>query len=115
MLASHLTLVMVVTGLLLIGLALPLANRQVPPNRWYGIRLRSTLADEQIWYAVNEQCGRDMLVLGTTVLILTLSALMALPGWRPEWRALLVAPVLVGGLMAITSRASRHAAQLGRD
>ncbi len=34
-------------GLLLIGLGWPMAARRVPPNRWYGLRVPATFADEK--------------------------------------------------------------------
>jgi uncharacterized membrane protein len=109
------TLALVVSGLGLIAAGLPLMRRRVPPNRWYGVRFPSTLADERTWYAVNEQSGRDLLIVGSMVVLLTLAAPFVLPRWRPEWRALLVALVLIAGLAAMTGRAIRHAGRLRRD
>ncbi len=112
--AWQLTSALVVSGLALVGLGLPLMRRRVPPNRWYGIRFPSTLADERMWYAVNERSGRDLLILGTTIVFLALGAPFVFPRWRPEWRALLVAFVLIAGLAASTGRAIRHAKHLRR-
>ncbi len=38
----------VVTGVLLAGLAVPLIKRKVPPNNWYGFRVKATLENEAI-------------------------------------------------------------------
>jgi uncharacterized membrane protein len=103
------------SGLVLIGAGLPLMRRRVPPNPWYGIRIPSTLADERTWYAVNERSGRDLLILGITVVVVALGAPLVLPRWQPEWRALLVAFVLIIGLATITRRAFRHAKHVRRD
>jgi uncharacterized membrane protein len=107
--------VLVVSGLVLVGAGIPLLRRRVPPNRWYGIRTPSTLADERTWYAVNERSGRDLLIVGTAVVVVALGAPLMLPRWRPEWRALLVAIVLIAGLATMTSRAIRHANHSRRD
>lgn len=113
--AWQVTSALVVSGLVLVGAGIPLMRRRVPPNPWYGIRFPSTLADERMWYAVNERSGRDLLILGTTVVFFALALPLALPRWRPEWRALVVAFVLIAGLAAITVRAIRYAQQLRRD
>jgi hypothetical protein len=59
-------------GLLLIGLGWPLAARRVRPNRWYGLRVSATFADETVWYEANAVAGRDMVRLGTVVTALAL-------------------------------------------
>ena len=56
---TSLLILYVGSGLLLIILAVPLIQRRVPPNIWYGFRLPQTLNDPEIWYAVNEYGGRD--------------------------------------------------------
>lgn len=115
MLAEPRSILLVVVGLLIIVLAIPLAQRRVPPNRWYGIRLPSTLADEGVWYAANARAGRDMIVVGTVVTLLALAAPLALPHWPPDLRTLFVAVVLVVGSMIATVRAVRHVGRLRRD
>lgn len=52
------------TGLLLIGLAIPMMLRRVKPNHWYGFRTRKTLSDERVWYASNAYGGKWLLILG---------------------------------------------------
>jgi hypothetical protein len=99
---------LVASGLILVAAGVPLTRRIVPPNRWYGVRLRSTLADERIWYAVNERSGRDLIVLGITVVLVAFGVPLVLPDWSPELRVLVVAIVLVIGLVAVTGRAVRH-------
>jgi uncharacterized membrane protein len=115
MLAEPRSILLVVVGLLIIVLAIPLAQRRVPPNRWYGIRLPSTLADEEVWYAANARAGRDMIVVGTVVTLLALAAPLALPRWPSDLRTLFVALVLVVGSMIATVRAVRHVGRLRRD
>ena len=93
-------------GLLLIVLGWPMAARRVRPNRWYGLRVPATFADERVWYDANAVAGRDMMLLGAVILALALglprvarlprdayagvcaavlgvgSLLLALRGWR---------------------------------
>lgn len=48
------------TGLLMLGLALPLWLRLVPVNPLYGVRLPSTMQSESRWYDVNAVFGRHL-------------------------------------------------------
>jgi Flp pilus assembly protein protease CpaA len=59
-------------GLLLIGLGGPLAARRVRPNRWYGLRVPATFADQTVWYEANAVAGRDMVRLGSLVTAIAL-------------------------------------------
>jgi hypothetical protein len=59
-------------GLFLIGLGWPLAARRVRPNRWYGLRVPATFADQTVWYEANAVTGWDMVRLGTLVAAIAL-------------------------------------------
>ena len=50
----------VAAGLLLIGLASPLVFRKIPPNHWYGFRVKRTLEDKEVWFAANAFAGRRL-------------------------------------------------------
>lgn len=54
-------------GVLLL-LGIPLYFGKIPPNSVYGFRTRRTLADENLWYAVNRVAGRGMLLTGAVTL-----------------------------------------------
>jgi SdpI/YhfL family protein len=62
MLTSHVAFPLIGLASLLLGW--PLARRRVPPNRWYGVRLRATLSSPAVWYEVNAICGDDLVRLG---------------------------------------------------
>lgn len=59
-------------GILFVVLAWPLAARRIPPNRWYGLRVPATFADETVWYDANAVTGRDMMTFGTVVTVIAL-------------------------------------------
>lgn len=59
-------------GLLLMGLGWPMAARRVPPNRWYGLRVPATFANEKVWYEANAAAGRDMMILGAVIVVVAL-------------------------------------------
>jgi uncharacterized membrane protein len=69
-------------GLLLVALGWPMAMRRVRPNRWYGLRVPATFADEHVWYEANAVAGRDMMASGAVLLLvaLALPRLAGLPG-----------------------------------
>ncbi len=52
------------SGLVLIGIAVPLIERRIKPNPWYGFRVRATLENPGLWYDVNAYAGRRLLISG---------------------------------------------------
>ena len=68
----HSQLVFFALGVLFLILGWPLARGRVPPNRWYGLRVPATFADEWIWYEANRVTGRDMMALGVVVALVAL-------------------------------------------
>ncbi len=56
----YLLVLYIVAGLLLIGLALPLIYRKIPPNHWYGFRVKRTLEDREVCFAVNAFAGQRL-------------------------------------------------------
>jgi hypothetical protein len=59
-------------GIVFVILAWPLAARRVPPNRWYGLRVPATFADETVWYDANAVAGREMMSFGALVTVIAL-------------------------------------------
>jgi hypothetical protein len=60
-------------SLLPIVVAMPLAMRKVPRNRFYGFRTRAAVADDSIWFGANAHFGRRLIAASAG------SALAALP------------------------------------
>lgn len=60
-------------GSLLTLIALPLYFQKIPPNGLYGFRVRKTMANKDIWYAVNKYSSRWLIATG---LVTVLSALV---------------------------------------
>ena len=61
-----------IAGLILAALAIPLMNRKVKMNSWYGIRLPQTMDNETVWYEVNEKVGRYIFFFGLLICTLTI-------------------------------------------
>jgi hypothetical protein len=102
-----------VSGLLLSGLALPLMWRNIPPNHWYGFRVRRTLENEVVWYAANEFSAKRLLWVG----IATEAAAIGLffVTTRVALYASAVAAVVLGGLAVCLIQSFRFLRTLGSD
>ena len=57
-------------GVLFAVLSLPMYFEKIPPNRWYGIRTKKTLANEVIWYRVNKIGAKYLLYACLFIFIL---------------------------------------------
>ena len=101
-------------ALLLITLGWPLAARRVRPNRWYGLRVPATFADETVWYDANAVAGRDMVGLGLLVLAIAL-VLPHLTELRRETYAGVCAGILGLGSLLLAVRGWRLANRLLRQ
>jgi uncharacterized membrane protein len=101
-------LLLLASAVALILFAVPLWMRMVPPNRFYGVRTRATLGDEQQWYAVNASAGFDLLVSGIALLagILIIERLGAT--WPSEFRNLASAALMILLLAWVSVRAMRR-------
>jgi len=52
------------SGLLAAGLAIPLLQGKIPPNRFYGFRTPATMREEWLWYAANKASAKLLLTWG---------------------------------------------------
>jgi uncharacterized membrane protein len=94
---NMLTLLYGVGGLILIGISIPLIRRSIKPNYFYGVRLRQTLENPELWYDANAYFGQRAVISGiVSILIAVLFRL--LPGITVDGYATACAIVIVGGL-----------------
>lgn len=80
-------------GLFLSLLALPMIGRKLPPNPWYGVRVRATLEDPRLWYEVNAYAGKWLfwsgLITALAAIVLFLCAAWGLlPGDKDAYTLL---------------------------
>lgn len=73
---ANYSILFAVTGLVLIGISIPLIMRKVPPNSFYGCRTRKTLSDPKIWYQANHIEGMDFCIAGLVVFVSSLVMLV---------------------------------------
>lgn len=88
------------SGLLLTLLSIPLIQRRVKPNPWYGFRVRQTLENPDIWYAVNAYAGQRLLWVGLATIVIA-GGLYLLPGLNLGLYALLCTGLILA-LLAVT-------------
>jgi uncharacterized membrane protein len=99
-------------GLPMVVMAIPLALRRVPPNRWYGLRVPATLADREVWYTANQRTGRDLVWMGLALVVVGLALPALTPAVPTQFQPLVYAGVAVVGSLLITIRGVRHASRL---
>ncbi len=60
-----------VLALLSLSLGIPLFLGKVPPNHWYGYRVRPyAMKDREIWYAVNRKGGKHLIIVSCVLTLL---------------------------------------------
>lgn len=106
-----LSLIFAATGLLFVGLSVPLLRRRVPPNDLYGLRVPATFADEGVWYDANARSGRDLLVLGLLI-VGCAAGLPLLTRLSPEAYGITMTALLVGGALTLCITGWRRARRL---
>jgi uncharacterized membrane protein len=67
---THLPLIILVCGFVILSVSLPLIFRKVPMNPYYGFRVAASYASPERWYSINEYSGR-LLAKWSTLPILT--------------------------------------------
>jgi uncharacterized membrane protein len=85
------------TGLLLIGVSVPMLLGWVPPNRLYGFRTSKTLSDARIWYEANRLSGAAGIVAGA--LMVAITAVGAALGWPLVFAPIAVFSLAIGVLV----------------
>ena len=58
------SLILSVTGILLVVLGRRMAQRRLPPNSWAGVRYEIALRSEENWYTMQAQCAVATIGLG---------------------------------------------------
>jgi len=98
---SVITVVFVLSGLLMVALAIPMIRCKVPPNPWYGFRIPLTLKNPKIWYAVNAYFGRLLRFIGFVTIGMALLCPL-IPGITVDgYAALITASMVVSLLLAV--------------
>ena len=90
------------TGLLFIGLSIPMLKGRIGMNIWYGVRFKAAFASDELWYDVNAY-GAKQLIGGGIVLAIDALVVMFVPvgsGGVP-----LIVVLLLPAIVAVVSAA----------
>lgn len=67
-----LTLFFIGAGLLLSVISIPMIQRRIKPNPWYGFRVPKAFKDEAIWYEINAYAGKRLFFAGIIIVVAAL-------------------------------------------
>ena len=56
-------------GLVLALVSVPLIQKRIGPNGWYGVRIPQTLNNSEVWYDVNAFVARRLFVIGILAIV----------------------------------------------
>jgi SdpI/YfhL protein family len=109
-----LLVVFVCSGLILIGISIPLIMGKISPNPLYGFRVRRTLSDPAVWYAVNSYSAKRLLVVGM-VNLLSAVALYFVPDINVAAYASACGVIAIAGLVVAFALSLRFLGSLNRQ
>jgi uncharacterized membrane protein len=101
-------------GVVMIVLGIPLMLRWVRPNRWYGLRVPATFANETVWYDANAATGAELVVAGVIVLAVAVLARRVFDLPEIAYVAVCVLALVVTGV-TVARRGIARAGRLGRE
>ena len=109
------SLILSVTGILLVVLGRRMAKRRLPPNSWAGVRDEIALRSEENWYTMQARCA--VATIGVGVVLLDSAVLFAVQAALHERISILfpMATMLiqtVAGIAFVHVQARRCAAEL---
>lgn len=99
-----LVVMFVIFSLFLAAIAIPLIFHLIPPNGLYGFRVRKTMENPEIWYAVNEYFGKRLFA-ASLVMALAAAGFAFIPGISIDLYSYAVLGVLIVtfGVAMVTS------------
>lgn len=91
--------------LFLMATAIPLIQRRIKPNRWYGVRLPRTIKNPPLWYEINAYGGKVLFICGLIGLVVSLM-IGLIPNMPAEYYVALAGSavglsVLIGALIIL--------------
>ena len=109
------SLILSVTGILLVVLGRRMAQRRLPPNSWAGVRYEIALRSEENWYTMQARCA--VATIGVGVVLLDSAVLFAVQAALHETISILIPMAImliqtVAGFAFVHVQARRCAAEL---
>ena len=112
------SLILSVTGILLVVLGRRMEKRRLPPNSWAGVRYEIALRSEENWYTMQARCA--VATIGVGVVLLDSAVLFAVQAALHETISILFPMAImliqtVAGIAFVHVQARRCAAELTRS
>ena len=112
------SLILSVTGILLVVLGRRMAKRRLPPSSWAGVRYEIALRSEENWYTMQARCAAATVGLG--VVLLDSAVLFAIQVVLHDTISILAPMAImliqtVAGIAFVHIQARRCAAELTRS
>ena len=109
------SLILSVTGIVLVVLGRRMAQHRLPPNSWAGVRYEIALRSEENWYTMQARCA--VATVGLGVVFIDSAVLFVIQAVLPEAISILVPLVImliqtVAGIAFLHVQARRCAAEL---
>ena len=109
------SLILSVTGILLVVLGRRMARRRLAPNSWAGVRYEIALRSEENWYTMQARCA--VATVGLGVVLLDSAVLFAIQAVLHDTISILVPMAImliqtVAGIAFVHVQARRCAAEL---
>ena len=109
------SLILSVTGILLVVLGRRMARRRLAPNSWAGVRYEIALRSEENWYTMQARCSTA--TIGVGVVLLDSAVLFAVQAALHETISILIPMAImliqtVAGFAFVHVQARRCAAEL---
>ena len=109
------TLILSVTGIVLVVLGRRMAQRRLPPNSWAGVRYEIALRSEENWYTMQARCAAATVGLG--VVFIDSALLFVIQAALHETISILIPMAImliqtVAGIAFLHVQARRCAAEL---
>ena len=109
------SLILSVTGVLLVVLGHRMAKRRLPPDSWAGVRYEIALRSEENWYTMQARCAAATIGLG--LVLLDSALLFAIQAALPETVSILIPMIVMlvqmaAGIAFLHVQARRCAAEL---
>ena len=112
------SLILSVTGIVLVVLGRRMAQRRPPPSSWAGVRYEIALRSEENWYTMQARCA--VATIGVGVVLLDSAVLFAVQAVLPETISILVPMIVmliqtVAGIAFLHVQARRCAVELAQS
>jgi uncharacterized membrane protein len=102
------TIAYIVVGILQIIIGIPLIFEKIKPNPLYGFRLGKNMPNEYIWYKTNKYVGRDFVLAGFIIIVLSLIFLIYKSNFSLVETAFIGATILITSVVIILIRGLLH-------